>query len=198
MKRPLWIAALSAGLVVVAGSTFLAAHGRTDPPAKDDPAVSTPADEAAQAAPEEASPPAAESAKPVESHKAPDPRAQMLETVGALAAAHYFQAYLNIGFLADGKAKGTYTEQDALHILRSVVSLLNSLDKRLAALEKAELSREDRQSVEQLRAASALLRQQAHELETSWKTGKDEDVARYESLRTNAWATISNLMGIPP
>jgi hypothetical protein len=127
--------------------------------------------------------------------KAIDERGQLLEAVGCLTSAHYFQTYLNIGFIADGRAKGTYTERDARKVLDSVLSLLRSADQKVEALEKIELDRNDRERLEQLRAVSALLRQQGKELLAYWDGGKEENATRYESLRQSAWATMSKLMG---
>src|SRR5207248_3878369 len=129
-----------------------------------------------------------DAAKPgVAPKKAEAERAQLLETVGCLTAAHYFQTYLNIGFVAEGKARGTYTDKDARKVLDSVLSLLNSTDAKLEALGKIDLDKDDRERLEQMRAASALLRQQGKELQVYWETGKDENAAKYESLRKNAW-----------
>jgi len=198
MKRALWASGLSAVLVAAAGGALLV---RGDSPSKTDP----PAAEAANPNPAAAAPPAAKPADPPPADapkpdglrkKAEAERAQLLETVGCLTAAHYFQTYLNIGFIAEGKAQGTYTDKDARKVLDSVLSLLNSTDGKLEALSKIELDKDDRERLEQLRAASGLLRQQGKELQTYWETGKDENAAKYESLRKNAWATISKLMGV--
>jgi hypothetical protein len=105
---------------------------------------------------------------------------------------------LNIGFIADGKAKGTYTDRDARKVLDSVLSLLRSADQKVEALEKIELDKNDRERLEQLRAVSALLRQQGKELQAYWDGGKEENATKYESLRQSAWATMSKLMGIGP
>jgi hypothetical protein len=123
-------------------------------------------------------------------------RRQLLETVGALTTAHCYQTYLNVGLLADGKAKGTYTDKDAHKVLDSVLSLLNSVDRKLAALGKIDLDKQDRDSLEQMRDLAALLRQQGKELEAFWDSGKDEDAARYESVRKDSWAAIGKLTGI--
>jgi hypothetical protein len=127
---------------------------------------------------------------------APRPDPASLQTIGALTAAHYFQSYLNIGFIADGKAKGTYTPEDARKVLRSVLSVVDSVDRQLAAFGKRNLDKEDRESLEQMRAISTLLRQQGQELQTYWADGRDEDAARYEALRQKSYAAISKLMGI--
>jgi hypothetical protein len=128
--------------------------------------------------------------------KAAAERRQLLETVGALTAAHCYQTYLNIGLIADGKAKGVYTDRDAYKVLDSVLSLDQALDRRLAAVDKLELDKEDRASLEQMLLVSSLLRKQAKELQIFWDTGRDEDAAQYESVRKDSWAALSKVMGI--
>ena len=223
MKRSHWTLGLAVMLAAATG-TFLARGGNSDkkgpsPAAEEAQLPVAGAAEASKpvdppntgdaAKPALAQAKAADTAKPVDpsntrnaskpglAHaKAVDERGRLLETVGCLTAAHYFQTYLNIGFIAEGKAQGTYTDKDARKVLDSVLSLLNSTDEKLEALGKIELDKGDRERLEQLRAASALLRQQGKELQVYWETGKDENAAKYESLRKNAWATISKLMGI--
>jgi hypothetical protein len=126
----------------------------------------------------------------------PDPIS--LQTIGTLSAAHYFQTYLNIGFIADGKGKGTYTDEDARKVLRSVLSLVDSVDRQLEAFSKRTLDKEDRASLDQMRAISAMLRGQGKELQAYWDSGKNQDSARYESLRKTSYTAISKLMGIGP
>ena len=123
-------------------------------------------------------------------------RRQLLETVGTLTAAHCYQTYLNIGFIADGKAKGAYTNQDANKLLDSLLSLLNSVDRNLGTISKIDLDKQDRESLEQMRDLSALLRQQGKELQTYWDSGKEEDAARYDNTRKDSWAAIAKLTGI--
>jgi hypothetical protein len=125
-----------------------------------------------------------------------DERGHLLETVGCLTSAHYFQTYLNIGFIADGKAKGAYTDRDARWVLDSVLSLLRSTDQKVEALDRFDLDRGDRERLEQLRAVSALLHQQGKELQAYWDGGKEEHATKYESLRQTTWASLSKLMGI--
>ena len=126
----------------------------------------------------------------------PQERRQLLEAVGALTTAHCYQTYLNIGLLADGKTKGTYTEKDASKVLDSVLSLLNSVDRNLATVGKIDLDKQDRESLEQMRDLSALLRLQGKELQTYWDSGKDEDAAKYDNTRKDSWAAISKLTGL--
>jgi len=135
-------------------------------------------------------------AKPGDGAKTGEDRRQLLETVGALTAAHCYQTYLNIGLIADGRAKGTYSEKDAYRVLDSVLSFLDSVDRKLAALQKLDLDKLDRDSLDQMRALSALLRQQGKELQNFWDSGKDDDAAKYENVRKDSWAALSRLLGI--
>jgi hypothetical protein len=122
-------------------------------------------------------------------------RRQLLETVGALTAAHAFQTYLNLGLIADSKAKGTYSDRDARKLLDSVMDLQNIVDKKLTTLSKIDLDKEDAASLEDMRTLSDLLRKQRKELEAFWDSGKPEDEARYENVRKDSWAALSKLMG---
>jgi hypothetical protein len=137
-----------------------------------------------------------EAAKAGDVSKTAAERRQLLETVGALTSAHCYQTYLNLGLLADGKAKGTYTDKDAYKVLDSVLSVLNSLDRKLATLSKFDLEKQDRDSLELMRDLAAQLRQQGKELEAFWDTGKDEDATRYENSRKDSWAALGKLTGI--
>jgi hypothetical protein len=120
-----------------------------------------------------------------------------LQAVGTLAGTHYFQTYLNIGFIAEGKQKGTYSDADARKVLRYVLLMVDSVDRQLTALGSRNLGKEDRDSLEQMQAISAMLRQQGADLQTYWDTRQEQDAARYESMRRTSFATISKLLAIP-
>ena len=198
MQRARWTTSILVILLASAGALLVARRdtanaAKQDPP-RDEPAAATPAADN----PSVSVKPRAETASGAERGTTPevtlDPSS--LETIGALAAAHYFQTYLNIGFIADAKAKGTYSERDAYKVLDSVLAVLNSVDRKLARLDKVELDREDRASLDQMLQLSALLRRQAKELQTFWDTGRDEDAAQYEKVRKDSWAALSSLMGL--
>jgi hypothetical protein len=123
-------------------------------------------------------------------------RDQLLETVGVLAASQLYQGYLNIGFVADGKAEGTYEEKDAKQILGSVLSLLDTLDRQLEKVGKLDLDRADREGVEQIRKLSGQLHDQGKELQAFWTTGNKERGAAYEKIRKESWDGISKLLGL--
>jgi hypothetical protein len=121
---------------------------------------------------------------------------QLLETVGVLSAAQLYQTYLNIGFIADGKAEGTYEEKDAKQILGSVLGLLDTLDKQLEKLGKLDLNKQDREGVAEIRRLSAQLREQSKELQAFWTTGNKARGAGYEKVRKESWEGISKLLGL--
>jgi hypothetical protein len=132
----------------------------------------------------------ADNSKAVQEHR------QLLETVGTLTSVHCYQTYLNIGLIADGKAKGTYSDKDAMRLLDSILSLLDSVDRKLAKLAKGNLDTQDRESLEQMRDLADLLYQQGKDLKAYWSTGKEEDEARYENTRKDSWAALGKLTGI--
>jgi hypothetical protein len=186
------VLAMTGGLVIkgLAGSdqssevSKPAAIGGPGTPAADRPAT---ADEQSQEGAAAAAP---------ERPATTDERRQLLETVGSLTVAHCYQAYVNIGLLADAKAKGIYAQKDAGKVLDSVLALLDSVDHKLAALDKLELDKQDRASLDQMRVISTLLHQQGQELQAFWETGADDSAARYEDVRKDSWAAISRLTGI--
>jgi hypothetical protein len=125
---------------------------------------------------------------------ADEPR-RLLETVGSLTIAHCYQAYLNLGLLADARPRGIYSPKEAAGVLDSVLTLVDSVDRKLAAMDGLKLDKQDRSSLDQMRIISTLLRQQGQELRTFWESGREENAARYEDVRKDSWAAISRLTG---
>jgi hypothetical protein len=201
MNRILWTCGLPAVAIVVFVIFAFTRQGNAD-------AKPNPAPEPAPAAAEpaqlvDARPARAEEAKVAEVKPAaaapaknlPEDRRVLLETVGTLTAVHAFQTYLNIGLIADGKAKGTYSDRDARKVLDQVLRMQDSVDEKLAAIGKTELAKDDRASLEDMRTVSDLLRKQAKELEAFWESGKEADEVRYEEVRKDSWAALNRLMG---
>ena len=121
-------------------------------------------------------------------------RQQLLETVGLLAASQVYQGYLNVGLVADGKAAGTYSEQDARQLVESVVGLLDTSDKNLEKVGKLDIGKEDRAALFKLRQLNQLVRRQAIVLQEFWRTGNKDYSDSYERLRKEAWEGISKML----
>jgi hypothetical protein len=204
MKSALWTWGLPAGVVLVLVIAAVAKRGSGPEPVAEAAAVAPAVEDGAAepVKPPQAAKPA-DAAKPAEGDEKPatavsksaDDRRVLLQTVGTLTAVHAFQTYLNIGFVADGKAKGTYTDRDARKVLDTVLKLQDAVDDKLAAVSKTELDKDDRASLEDMRSVSDLLHKQAKELEAYWDSGKEEDEARYEDVRKDSWAALNRLMG---
>jgi hypothetical protein len=186
------LAVASVSALLMRGSTGAAptpALPAVEPVPRDpEPAPSPPAPK------EEARP--APAAPPKESQAQSHNQHELLETIGALTAAHCYQTYLNLGFVADSRARGTYTPPDAARLVESILTLLDTVDRKLATLDKLDLERDDRDSLEQMRALTGLLRRQGADLQAFWQSGKEEDGVRYENGRKDAWAAISRLTGL--
>src|SRR5438128_871744 len=72
---------------------------------------------------------------------AEEEKAVLLQTVGLLSSAQVYQAYLNVGFVADGRATGTYDDKTSQEIIDSVLKLLTAAGKQLDKIGKFELTK---------------------------------------------------------
>src|SRR6266849_5614626 len=192
LRKPALVALVLVLLVGTAGGFLLRGSDKTSADSKtekQEPATTQTTDPPVGEQPAKA----AALGRSADDSKAAQERRQLLETVGALTSAHCYQTYLNIGLIADGKAKGAYTTQDAYKVLDSVLSLQSSIDRNLAAVAKLDLDKRDLESLDQMRDLSALLRQQGRELKAFWDGGKDENAARYDDARKDSWAAIGRL-----
>lgn len=131
-------------------------------------------------------------AKPVE-----DEKNSMLETIGLLAGLNLYQTYLNIGFLADAKSEDLYGDEEVLVLLSSIQAPLEKVETQIGKLTKhPTLSQEDRDSLENIRKLTGLLREQGKELKAFWTNGKEDHAHKYDAARQEAWKGISKLLGM--
>lgn len=122
--------------------------------------------------------------------------AEASETIGLLSGLYLYQTYLNIGLLADGKAKGVYPALDSKVLLGSILTPLDRVDKQLERYLKASLSKEDQEASTKVRAIVVLLREQGKHLQSFWESEKEDVGAKYENARKEAWTAISKFTGI--
>lgn len=122
---------------------------------------------------------------------------RFMSALGNLTGIHLYQAYLNIGLLADCTEGEVYTTDEAQKWLERTVAQLEAVDKQLDALAKSDLDGEEKQGIEKCRQASALLRTQAMELREYWKNSDKDQAMRYHKARDNAWAGVSDVLQIP-
>jgi hypothetical protein len=127
--------------------------------------------------------------------RSPAPNEAPPETLDSLVGVHLYQSYLNIGVLADATEGDVYTPAEANKLLDRVTAVMDTVDRQLTRLEEAGKIR-DAKSLERTRRLAVLLRTQAKELRQYWATDGEEHAKRYHSARAEAWAGITELLGI--
>jgi hypothetical protein len=122
----------------------------------------------------------------------------LLETVGLLAGVQLYQAYLNVGLLADASAEGVYEASEATQLLGSVVGPLVKIEQQLEKVGALKLTKEDDAALARMKKVAGLLRVQGKALQTYWDTGKEEHNKKYEEARQAAWKELSDLLALEP
>lgn len=120
----------------------------------------------------------------------------LMEAVGTLTTLQLYQTYLNIGFIADGRAEDVYSDGESVELLGSIVTPLDKVTVQLDKIAKLVSDREDRDAVAKLKKIAGLLKQQGKELEAFWKSGNDADGSKYEATRKKAWEELKPIAGI--
>jgi hypothetical protein len=123
-------------------------------------------------------------------------REQLLQTLGGLSGAHLYQAYLNIGLLADGVESKNYTEAEARKMLETVTAMLDTVDQQLARIKDAGLEPDDQKAIQRIHALSPLLHEQARTLLSYWKNRSKENVDQYHTARETTWRSLSEVLGL--
>jgi hypothetical protein len=124
------------------------------------------------------------------------PSARLLESIGSLCAVQLYQSYLNVGLLADAVEHETYAKPEAAQILGTIVTLSQSVDGQLKKLTAEELERDDIESLERVRKASELVRNQATHLQAFWETGEKQHIESYRTSRAQCWQELQAILGL--
>jgi hypothetical protein len=119
-----------------------------------------------------------------------------LEILGGLSAAHLYQSYLTVGLLADGVENKTYTIEEARKTLKTVTTCMSLVEDKLAKLPDLQLDAQDRESLERLKTATALLRVQSRILDACWAAGRTQPPEQYQQSRKASWTALSKLLGL--
>lgn len=127
----------------------------------------------------------------------PAARAQdaCLEAVGGLSAGHTYTSYLLIGTTADGFAKKAFEADHVAEIATEIGTLCGNVTGLLAKLRAGKLSEADAKYLSEIEGIYALLKEQAGALAAYAKSGKNEDMQRYEKARTTVYPKIQTLLG---
>jgi hypothetical protein len=122
---------------------------------------------------------------------------RLLESIGSLCAVQLYQSYLNVGLLADAVEHETYPKQEATQILGTIVTLSQTVDGQLRKLGDAGLEKDDVDSLERVRKASELVRNQATHLQGFWDTGEKQHIESYRAARSKCWQELQAILGLP-
>jgi hypothetical protein len=125
-----------------------------------------------------------------------DQVSELIESVGMLGGLNLYQAYLNIGFIADGKSQGIYADDDAAELLGSVLTPLESMTEQFDKAAKISGSKDDKATIVRVTKAAGMLKTQGQNLVTFWNSGKEADGNRYEASRKQTWTELSDLLGL--
>lgn len=118
----------------------------------------------------------------------------LLETVGMVSGIQLYQAYLNIGLMADGRAEGVYKAAEIGPLLQSVVGPLERVEGQLTRVSGVATRKEDRDALARLAKLTGLVRRQGKALAAFWESGKSADGDRYEAARKAAWKELNALL----
>jgi hypothetical protein len=122
---------------------------------------------------------------------------KLLESLGGLCAVQLYQSYLNVGLLADAVEHETYPKAEAIQILGTITTLSQTVDGQIRKLADAGLEKDDVDSLERVRKASELVRNQAASLQSFWETGEKQHIESYRASRARCWQELQAILGLP-
>jgi hypothetical protein len=120
-----------------------------------------------------------------------------LEIIGASTASNLYLSYLSIGIIADSQTKGVYDVQKTETFINSITAQMKVqkeyLEKFLAAGEVPEA---DISIVKKMIECFGLLIDEGNYLADYVKTGNNNSLSSYDGKRKQAWALLSDILGI--
>ncbi len=119
-----------------------------------------------------------------------------LEAVGGLSAGHSYTSYLLIGTTADGFAKKAFDAEHVSEVATEIGTLCEKVTVLLTKLRAGKLSESDAKYLTEIQAIYVLLKEQSSALAAFAKSGKNEDMEKYEKARTTVYPKIQALFGI--
>jgi hypothetical protein len=121
----------------------------------------------------------------------------LLNSIGALGAGYMYTSYLAIGAVADGHYFEVYDNETTMQLLEEIKGIANGTSDSLQQLLKNEnLAIEDFNFINEMIATLGLLYNEAESYQEYVQTGQDREATLYDNYRNNAWAKITDLLGI--
>jgi hypothetical protein len=120
-----------------------------------------------------------------------------LEVIGAATASNLYLGYLAIGIIADSQTKEVYDGERTVAFIDSISAQMNVqkeyLQKFLASKEVPEA---DLAIVKKMVECFSLLVEEGNYLADYVKTGNKNSLSSYDGKRKQAWALISDILGL--
>jgi hypothetical protein len=121
----------------------------------------------------------------------------LLTSIGALGAGYMYTSYLAIGAVADGHYFEVYDDETAVQLMEEVKSIADATSATLQELLGNEnLAIEDFNFINEMISTLGLLFKEAESYQNYIDTGEERYATVYDNYRNNAWAKITDLLGI--
>ena len=122
---------------------------------------------------------------------------EFLTSIGALGAGYMYTSYLAIGAVADGHYFEVYDDETALQLMEEIKSIADSTSISLQELlGNDSITIEDFNFINEMIATLGLLSKEAESYQSYVQTGEDRYATVFDNYRNNAWAKITDLLGI--
>jgi hypothetical protein len=124
-------------------------------------------------------------------------QADLLDSIGALGAGYMYTSYMAIGTVADGHFFEVYDDETTLQLLEEIKGIANGASESLRRLlENEKLALEDFNFVNEVLTTIGLLYKEAETYQEYVRTKEERYATIYDNYRNNAWAKITELLGI--
>ena len=122
---------------------------------------------------------------------------EALSSVGALGAGYMYTTYLSIGAIADGHYYEVYDDETTVQLMEEIKSLADATTDTLQELLGSEvLTTDDFNFINEMITTLGLLFKEAESYQSYIETGEERFATVYDNYRNNAWAKITDLLGI--
>jgi hypothetical protein len=122
---------------------------------------------------------------------------EALSSVGALGAGYMYTTYLSVGAIADGHYYEVYDDETTVQLLEEIKSLSDATSQSLQELLGSEtINIDDFNFINEMITTLGLLFKEAESYQSYIQTGEDRYATVYDNYRNNAWAKITDLLGI--
>jgi len=120
-----------------------------------------------------------------------------LEIIGAATASNLYLSFLSIGIIADSQTKGVYDAEKSVTFINSIISQMKVQKEYLEKfLASGEVPEPDIPVVKKMTECFALLIDEGNYLADYVKTGDKNSLSSYDGKRKQAWALLSDILGI--